>query len=206
MFSGIVETTGVVVDIVKEGSNNKISIKSSISSEAYIDQSISHDGVCLTVVDIQEDTHSVIAIYETLQKSNLNHWKKGDLINLERSVRLSDRMDGHMVQGHVDTTVQCSSIQEKDGSWFFKFLLPAEYRNMVVSKGSICINGVSLTIAEITENDFTVAIIPYTHQHTNFKDIKESSIVNVEFDIIGKYIVNYLNALNMMPHEKIISS
>ena len=192
MFSGIVESTGIIKDILKEGSNVHFIVKSSISEESYIDQSIAHNGVCLTVVHKSAGTHTVTAIEETLNKSNLNHLKINDLINLERSVMANSRMDGHFVQGHVDTTIVCNDVVEADGSWYFTFELPKAYNKLVVPKGSICINGVSLTIADYDEDTFTVAIIPYTYENTNFKKKKKGHLVNVEFDILGKYIVNYL--------------
>ena len=207
MFSGIVEATGVIRAIQKEGSNVHLTIQSSLSDESYIDQSIAHDGVCLTVVKKTSDTHIVTAIEETLNKSNLNDLKINSLINLERSVLATSRMDGHFVQGHVDTTVVCRDVMEADGSWYYTFELPKEYNirhgpviaqfnKLVVPKGSICINGVSFTIAGLTTDTFSVAIIPYTFENTNFKTLKKGNMVNIEFDILGKYIVNYLDKIN----------
>jgi riboflavin synthase len=197
MFSGIVETTGTIYDIVSKGQNKDFIIESPISVEAYIDQSIAHNGVCLTVVEKWENKHRVTAIHETLLKSNLNHLKQGDVINLERSVTSDGRMDGHFVQGHTDTTLICNDIQTMDGSWYFSFLLPEAFSPLIVSKGSICINGVSLTLATVADDMFSVAIIPYTFNHTNFCNLKVGDYVNVEFDIIGKYIVSYLEKLNL---------
>ena len=196
MFSGIVEATGVIRAIQKEGSNVHLTIQSSLSGESYIDQSIAHNGVCLTVVKKTSDTHIVTAIEETLNKSNLNDLKINSLINLERSVLATSRMDGHFVQGHVDTTVVCRDVVEADGSWYYTFELPKEYNKLVVPKGSICINGVSLTIADLTTDTFSVAIIPYTFENTNFKTLQKGNMVNIEFDILGKYIVNYLDKIN----------
>ncbi|MEY3419920.1 MAG: riboflavin synthase alpha chain [Bacteroidota bacterium] len=197
MFSGIVESLGIIKDIRREGSNVHFTIQSSISGESYIDQSIAHNGVCLTVVAKTPETHTVTAIEETLIKSNLNHLKINDLINLERSVMANSRMDGHIVQGHVDTTLTCKNVVEADGSWYFSFELPTDYNKLVVPKGSICINGVSLTIADYNDFSFTVAIIPYTFENTNFNSIIKGNLVNAEFDILGKYIVNYLEKIHL---------
>lgn len=197
MFSGIIEDLGEIIDITYEKSNVHFKIMSEISREAYIDQSISHNGVCLTVVTQSEDTHVVTAIKETLSKTNLGDLKVGSKVNLERSVLATTRMDGHFVQGHTDTTVKCLLIDHAEGSWYFTFNLPQEYFSLLVPQGSICINGVSLTIAQIGQNSFTVAIIPYTYEHTNFSIIQVGEKVNVEFDILGKYIVRYLENLKM---------
>lgn len=197
MFSGIIEDLGKIIDITYEKSNVHFKIMSEISREAYIDQSISHNGVCLTVVTQSEDTHVVTAIKETLSKTNLGDLKVGSKVNLERSVLATTRMDGHFVQGHTDTTVECLLIDHAEGSWYFTFNLPQEYFSLLVPQGSICINGVSLTIAQIGQNSFTVAIIPYTYEHTNFSIIQVGEKVNVEFDILGKYIVRYLENLKM---------
>lgn len=197
MFSGIVESTGKIINIVQNGTNKHFTIQSEISKEAYIDQSIAHNGVCLTVVNINDDTHTVTAIEETLLKSNLGSLQINDLINLERSVMATSRMDGHFVQGHVDTTTTCIAVEEAHGSWYFTFDLAKEFNKLVVSKGSVCINGVSLTIAAFHEDHFKVAIIPYTYEHTNFRRLKKGDSVNIEFDILGKYIVNYLDKLQI---------
>jgi riboflavin synthase len=195
MFSGIVETTGIVAGIESEGSNIHFSIKSSISLEAYIDQSVAHNGVCLTIVEINGDIYKVTAIKETLDKTNLGYLKINDEINLERSLLANSRVDGHFVQGHVDSTATCTNVSEMDGSWYFEFDTNADYANLMVNKGSICINGVSLTLVNVDMGKFSVAIIPYTYQHTNFKNIKQGDTVNIEFDILGKYIVNYMQKL-----------
>lgn len=196
MFTGIVEDYGIISDIQIEGSNKHFVIESKISKEAYIDQSISHNGVCLTVVKYDEKSHTVTAIEETLKLSNLDTLKVGDFINLERCMLPTTRMDGHMVQGHVDTTGICKDIKTIDGSWYFTFSLPQDFNTLVVSKGSICVNGVSLTVVEPTNNEFKVAIIPYTYEHTNFKAFEVGSIVNLEFDIIGKYVQQYIARVN----------
>ena len=195
MFTGIVESLGVVTNLESEGTNLHITISSTIGQSAYIDQSISHNGVCLTVVELLDDSHTVTAIKETLDKSNLGLLKIGDKVNLERSLLPDTRMDGHFVQGHVDTTTECTGIDQLDGSWYFDFRLPKEFAHLVVSKGSICINGTSLTciIDEKQPGTFSVAIIPYTHEHTNFSNLSIGSVVNLEFDILGKYISRYLD-------------
>ncbi|HPN68427.1 MAG TPA: riboflavin synthase [Saprospiraceae bacterium] len=193
MFTGIIEHLGKVKNLEKEGSNLHITIESALAQEAYIDQSIAHNGVCLTIVSHDESSYVVTAIQETLDKKNLGSLKIGDLINLERSMLPDKRMDGHFVQGHVDTTATCIEVAAVDGSWYFHFELPDEYAHLVVSKGSICINGTSLTC--ILHDDkpeiFSVAIIPYTFEHTNFSVIKAGDKVNLEFDILGKYVTRY---------------
>jgi riboflavin synthase len=187
MFTGIIETKGEVVSIIKDGSNLDISLKSDITNELKIDQSVSHNGVCLTVVKIDNDIYTVTAIKETLEKSNIGLLEVGDQINLERSMRLGDRLDGHIVQGHVDQKAKCTKVVEENGSWVFSF----KYKNsdnITVEKGSVCVNGVSLTVVNSGDNDFSVAIIPYTYEHTNFNIFKVDTVVNIEFDIVGKYI------------------
>jgi len=195
MFSGIVENTGVVKSISLDGSNKIFEIFSAISEETYIDQSISHDGVCLTVVSHSKYSHTVTAVRETLDKTNLNTWKPGDVINLERSLLANSRIDGHFVQGHIDTTAVCSKIESMGGSWYFYFDLDEFFIKWIVSKGSIAINGVSLTVVAVVNKIFSVAIIPYTFENTSFKNLKSGDIVNLEFDILGKYIINYLEKL-----------
>ena len=189
MFSGIVEDLGLVAQLKKIDTNLHITIRSKLSQEAYIDQSISHNGVCLTVVEFDQDHHTVVAIAETLERTNLGNLKEGDLVNLERSILPTQRLDGHFVQGHVDCTTTCTKIEDMDGSWNFTFHLDASRQNLVVLKGSITINGVSLTISDIQEDSFSVSIIPYTFDQTNFKKIKIGDSVNIEFDILGKYIL-----------------
>ena len=187
MFTGIIENLSEIKEINKEGDNLSISLISEITNELKIDQSLSHNGVCLTVVDINNNIYKVTAIKETILKSSIKNWKIGDMINIERAMKLGDRLDGHMVQGHVDQTAICTKISEENGSWYFYF----EYQrssNLTIEKGSISINGVSLTIVESMDNRFSVAIIPYTYDNTNFKNIKVGDLVNIEFDMIGKYI------------------
>ncbi|MEM9548496.1 MAG: riboflavin synthase [Bacteroidota bacterium] len=198
MFTGIVERLGTIEKITQEDSNFHFTISSGIENELYIDQSVAHNGVCLTVVDINEDSYVVTAINETMIKSNLGKLDKGDSINLERAaISGQTRMDGHMVQGHVDGTTICTNIKDENGSWIFTFKLDDGNRALVVNKGSICINGVSLTVVDPTQDAFSVAIIPYTYEHTNFKHIKVGDTVNLEFDIIGKYVHRYLENIDI---------
>ncbi len=192
MFTGIIESTGEVAKIEKEGSNVHLYIRSSISHELKIDQSVSHNGVCLTVVELAEDWHKVTAIEETMQRSNLGTLKTGDWVNLERAMLAGHRLDGHIVQGHVDQTATCTKVQEVDGSWYYHFTLPEDRAHLMVDKGSICINGVSLTVVNPSANEFSVAIIPYTWEHTTFKTLKQGDTVNLEYDILGKYIARYM--------------
>ena len=191
MFTGIIETIGEIKQIKKDGNNIIFTIKSEISSELKIDQSLSHDGVCLTVIETTESSHSVVAIKETALKSNVKEWVIGSLVNLERAMKLGDRLDGHIVQGHVDQTAKCTKILEESGSWYFNFDYK-ESENITVNKGSISINGVSLTVVESGPGNFSVAIIPYTYEHTNFKKLNVGSTVNIEFDMIGKYIAKLI--------------
>ncbi len=190
MFTGIIQTLGNVHDLQKEGSNLHITIHSSLTSELKIDQSVAHNGVCLTVVaiDLNNLCYTVTAIDETLQKTNLDNLSVGDLINLELAMLNDMRLDGHMVQGHVDQTAICNGISERDGSWEFSFGFVKEPLFLLVNKGSVCIDGVSLTVVEASNKQFSVAIIPYTFEHTVFKQYKVGSVVNIEFDIIGKYV------------------
>ena len=193
MFTGIIENLSEIKEINKEGDNLSISLISEITNELKIDQSLSHNGVCLTVVDINNNIYKVTAIKETILKSSIKDWKIGDIINIERAMKLGDRLDGHMVQGHVDQTGICTKISEENGSWYFYF----EYQksnNLTIEKGSISINGVSLTIVESMDNGFSVAIIPYTYENTNFKNIQVGDLVNIEFDMIGKYIHKIIKA------------
>ena len=193
MFTGIIERLGKIKAITQENSNYHFTISSGIEKEIYIDQSIAHNGVCLTVVEINDDSYVVTAIKETMIKTNLGDLSAGDDINLERAaVSGQTRMDGHMVQGHVDGTTTCTNVSDENGSWYFTFKLNDENRALVVNKGSVCINGVSLTVVDPTNDEFSVAIIPYTYEHTNFKDINVGDKVNLEFDIIGKYVQRYL--------------
>ena len=192
MFSGIIEETGELTAIHKEQSNLHLTVKTAFTNELKIDQSIAHNGVCLTVVGIQNDTYTVTAIAETLLKTNLGELHVGDIVNLERCLKVGDRLDGHIVQGHVDQTAICSSVTETNGSWTFTFEYNASKNNVTVEKGSVCVNGVSLTVVNSKDHSFSVCIIPYTFEHTNFKTIQQGSIVNIEFDILGKYISRLL--------------
>ena len=192
MFTGIIETLGEVKKIVQENDNLHISIKSNITSELKIDQSVAHNGVCLTVVDIQEDLYTVTAIKETLIKTNLQELTTGDSVNLERAMKLGDRLDGHIVQGHVDQTAKCISIESQNGSHLFTFEYDSEKNNVTIEKGSITINGVSLTVVNSQINTFSVAIIPYTYENTGFNSIKINDIINLEFDVIGKYVARLM--------------
>ena len=187
MFTGIIESLSEIKEIKKEGDNLSISFNSSISSELKIDQSISHNGICLTIVDIVDSIYTVTAIKETIIKSSIKDWGVGDLINIERAMKLGDRLDGHMVQGHVDQTAVCTKISEENGSWYFDFKYEKS-ENLTIEKGSIAINGVSLTVVNSSINSFSVAIIPYTYNYTNFKNLKSGDLVNIEFDMVGKYI------------------
>lgn len=192
MFTGIIEAFGTVKSVKQEGGNKHFVIESPISNQLKIDQSVSHDGVCLTVVKVDADSHTVTAIDETLQKSNLGKLKQDDRINLERCMIANGRFDGHIVQGHVDQTGIVKSVKEADGSWLFDFEYDAASGNVTVEKGSICVNGVSLTCFNSMDNGFTVAIIPYTYEHTNFKSLNAGDTVNLEFDIVGKYVKRLL--------------
>ena len=188
MFTGIIETLGLIKEIQKEDENLHISVSSSITNELKIDQSVAHNGVCLTVVAIENDYYTVTAIKETIDKTNVGDWKTNDIINLERAMKLGDRLDGHIVQGHVDQIGICKSIEDTDGSWRFTFDYDAALNNITIEKGSITVNGVSLTVVNSKVNEFSVAIIPYTFEHTNFKNFKIGTKINLEFDVIGKYV------------------
>jgi len=192
MFTGIIETLGKVTDLRQEQGNLHITVQSSISSELKIDQSVAHNGVCLTVVALADGKHTVTAIEETLNKTNLGELKAGDLVNLERCMQMNARLDGHIVQGHVDQTAVCSDFKELDGSWEYTFEYDPAQGNVTVEKGSICVNGTSLTVVNSKPNSFSVAIIPYTFQHTNLQQVKIGSAVNLEFDIIGKYVARLM--------------
>lgn len=188
MFTGIIEGMGTVSNLKNELDNLHITIKSDITKELKIDQSIAHNGVCLTVVDIKDDLYTVTAIKETLEKSNLGVFKIGDKINLERAMILGERLDGHIVQGHVDQTAVCTNVNEENGSWMFTFKYDDSINNITIEKGSITVNGVSLTVVNSKDGEFSVAIIPYTFDNTNFGYIKLGTVVNLEFDVIGKYV------------------
>lgn len=188
MFTGIIEEVGSISKIETSGGNIDYTIKANLARELKIDQSVAHNGVCLTVVDIKEDTYKVTAIDETLNKTNLKHLKEGHLINLERGMRMNAHLDGHIVQGHVDQTATCERAETKDGSWEYTFSYDPKLMNVTIEKGSITINGVSLTVVNSKLNEFSVAIIPYTYEHTTFKTLKKGDVVNLEFDVIGKYV------------------
>jgi riboflavin synthase len=199
MFTGIIETTGEVKEIMQHGTNTSFWIESSLAENLQIDQSVSHNGVCLTVESIKNSWHKVTAIEETLLKTNLGQFQTGDIINLERCMQLNGRLDGHIVQGHVDSTAICTGISEKKGSWEYQFEIDRKFSSLIIEKGSITLNGISLTIFNITDVNFTVAIIPYTYEHSNIGNIKKGNKANVEFDIIGKYI-SRLEALKNKPY------
>ncbi len=188
MFTGIIETLGTIQEIRKENSNVHITISSSITNELKIDQSVAHNGVCLTVVAIKDDCYTVTAIDETLQKTNLTHWNAHDVVNLERAMKLGDRLDGHIVQGHVDQVATCILADETNGSWKYTFEYNSNLNNITIEKGSITVNGVSLTVVDSQKDRFSVAIIPYTYEHTNFNTFTIGTKVNLEFDVIGKYV------------------
>ena len=193
MFTGIIESLGVIKLLEKEKDNLHITVASSITNELKIDQSVAHNGVCLTVIKINNDEYTVTAIRETLNKTNLGDWKTGDLINLERAMKLGDRLDGHIVQGHVDQIGICKSIENANGSWYYTFEYDENLSNITIEKGSVTINGVSLTVVNAKKNEFSVAIIPYTYKHTNFKNFVIGTKINLEFDVIGKYVARLYN-------------
>ena len=188
MFTGIIETMGTITRIEREGGNVHYSLSSNITHELKIDQSLAHNGVCLTVVAIDGDQYTVTAIQETLDKTALKQWAVGDKINLERAMRLGDRLDGHLVQGHVDEVATCISVEDQDGSWLYRFTYSEDSKNITIEKGSICVNGTSLTVVGSEPNSFGVAIIPYTYEHTVFHQLQKGDLVNIEFDMLGKYI------------------
>jgi riboflavin synthase len=188
MFTGIIEATGVISSISSEGTNKSFQIISSLSPELKADQSLAHDGACLTVESVTEHTYQVTAVEETLLKTRLQSWRPGDRINLERCLSMNGRLDGHMVQGHVDCTAVCTHRQNQQGSWIFRLEFPESFSRLVIEKGSIAVNGISLTCFDVSKNAFSVAIIPYTFNHTNIRDLFPDSLVNIEFDLIGKYV------------------
>ncbi len=193
MFTGIIEALGIVRGIQKENNNLHLQIESSFAPELKIDQSVAHNGVCLTVVEIEGHVYTVTAIKETLEKTNLNAIAIGDLINLERGMKLGDRLDGHIVQGHVDQTAICQSITNENGSWIFTFEYDSKQNNVTIEKGSITVNGTSLTVVNSEKNSFSVAIIPYTYEHTVFHTFEKGTVVNLEFDVIGKYVARLMD-------------
>ena len=189
MFTGIIEATGAITGIETNGTNKTFWISSPVSHELKIDQSVAHNGVCLTVEEVKDGQHKVTAIAETLDKTNLGAWENHHLINIERCLLMNARLDGHMVQGHVDTTGTCIKSTELDGSWEYTFQFPTRFAALLVEKGSIAVNGISLTVFNVGSDRFSVAIIPYTYEHTNMQSVKEGVTVNLEFDIIGKYVL-----------------
>ncbi|HVS95929.1 MAG TPA: riboflavin synthase [Puia sp.] len=191
MFTGIIESFGKIVSIDNTGTNRTFWIESPISHELSVDQSVSHDGVCLTVEETHENRHRVTAIRETLEKSAIGYWRPGNFVNLERCLRINDRLDGHIVQGHVDTTGTCLERRQLDGSWEFRIEFPKKFRRLVIEKGSISLNGISLTIFNVKKSKFDIAVIPYTFEHTNIQKLNIGSIVNLEFDLIGKYVAGF---------------
>jgi riboflavin synthase len=193
MFTGIIETLGKITDLRKDQGNLHITVESAISNELKIDQSVAHNGVCLTVVAVADGKHTVTAIEETLNKTSLGHLKAGEPVNLERCMQMNARLDGHIVQGHVDQTAVCTQFKTLDGSWEYTFEYEAATGNVTVEKGSICVNGISLTVVNSQANSFSVAIIPYTFEHTNLHNVNVGSVVNLEFDIIGKYVARLMN-------------
>ncbi len=192
MFTGIIETLGEVLQLIEDGGNLHITISSPLAPALKIDQSVAHNGVCLTVVSLDENSYTVTAIEETLQKTNLGNLKIGEKTNLERAMILGSRLDGHIVQGHVDQTGSCTNIEEKDGSWFFTFEYGTDQNNVTIEKGSITVDGVSLTVVNSEKNTFSVAIIPYTYENTRFGSYKIGTVVNLEFDVIGKYVARLM--------------
>ena len=188
MFTGIIESLGKIKSLTKEGDNLHIEVASELAPMLKIDQSVAHNGVCLTVVSLTETSYVVTAIKETLDKTNIGKLKTGAVVNLERAMKLGDRLDGHIVQGHVDQTAICQEIKEQNGSWVFTFTYDSSLNNITIEKGSVTVNGVSLTVVDSRANTFSVAIIPYTYAHTNFKAFEKNTMVNLEFDVIGKYV------------------
>lgn len=197
MFTGIIETLGTIANIEKEQDNLHITVTSEITHELKIDQSVAHNGICLTVVAINDNQYTVTAIRETIEKTNIGTWKVSDLVNLERAMKLGDRLDGHIVQGHIDQTAICTDIKSANGSTYFSFEYDKSLGNITIEKGSITVNGVSLTVVNSGINTFNVAIIPYTLEHTNFKSFKIGSVVNLEFDVIGKYVAKLQQVKNI---------
>jgi riboflavin synthase len=199
MFTGIIEATGIIDQVQRDGENIAFWLRSPISDELIIDQSVTHDGACLTVDALSPGAHRVTAVAETIGKTNLGSWQEGGVVNLERSLQMNGRLDGHIVQGHVDTVAECISTTDKNGSWELRFRIPTSFASFIIEKGSICLNGVSLTIFDIANDAFSIAVIPYTYQHTNLKQVQPRTSVNIEFDMIGKYInrLQQLGGLNV---------
>lgn len=198
MFTGIIEAIGEVKEVIDSGANKSFWIQSPLAQGFKVDQSVSHNGVCLTVEQITDNVYKVTAVKETLAKTSLNAWKTGSAINLERSLLLTSRLDGHFVQGHVDTTGICETIANSNGSYEITFTFPHAFAALLIEKGSICVNGISLTAFHVTDKTFTVAVIPYTWQHTNLQFLEKGEAVNLEFDLIGKYILRHENMKNIL--------
>jgi len=196
MFTGIIETLAEVVSTRKDGGNLVITIQTPLAGELKIDQSVAHNGVCLTVTNIQGNTYETVAVAETLQKTNLGQLTPTQFVNLERAMVFNGRIDGHLVQGHVDGVGECISCEEQDGSWLYRFRYPKEFAALMVEKGSICLNGISLTVFNVSNDEFSVAIIPYTYEHTNISKIKPGALINLEFDILGKYVARQMAVRN----------
>ena len=188
MFTGIIEKTGIIKEIISNGTNKSFWVQSALATELKIDQSLSHNGVCLTIEETKNGLHRVTAIEETILKTNAGNWKNGTIINLERCMQLNGRLDGHIVQGHVDCTATCIEVVEKAGSWEYTFAFAEEFAALIIEKGSVTVNGISLTCFNITDDSFTVAIIPYTFEHTNMCNLKKGDTVNIEWDVVGKYV------------------
>ena len=196
MFTGIIETLGRISRLERDQTNLHLWVNTPLAQELKIDQSVAHNGVCLTVVSCSDSEYQVTAIDETLQKTSMNHWQVGDAVNLERAMVVGSRLDGHMVQGHVDQTATCASITDQDGSWVFSFTYDTSTGHVTVAKGSITVDGTSLTVVDSEPGRFSVAIIPYTYEHTRFQHYQVGEVVNLEFDVIGKYVQRYFNAIN----------
>lgn len=193
MFTGIIEKTGVIEEVLSNGTNRTFLVSSPLYNELKVDQSLSHDGVCLTIETLKDGFHQVTAIAETLHKTNLGTWQKGSIVNLERCLQLNGRLDGHFVQGHVDTTAKCLDVVNQNGSWEYRFGFDKSFSSLIIEKGSVTVNGISLTCFNVTRDQFTVAIVPYTYQHTNISRIKTGDTVNIEWDLVGKYVNRLIN-------------
>ena len=192
MFTGIIEKTGVIKEVISIGTNTSFWIESELAVELKIDQSLSHNGICLTVEEIKDGQHRVTAIEETILKTNAGNWAAGNMLNLERCMQLNGRLDGHIVQGHVDCTATCDEVIEKAGSWEYSFIFPEKFASFIIEKGSVTVNGISLTCFNVTNNRFTVAIIPYTYEHTNMSRLQKGDMVNIEWDVVGKYVARMM--------------
>ena len=193
MFTGIIEKTGIIEEVLSNGTNRTFLVSSPLYNELKVDQSLSHDGVCLTIETLKDGLHQVTAIAETLLKTNLGAWQKGSIVNLERCIQLNGRLDGHFVQGHVDTTAKCLDIVNQNGSWEYRFEFDKSFSSLIIEKGSVTVNGISLTCFNVTGDQFTVAIVPYTYQHTNISHLKTGDTVNIEWDMVGKYVSRLIN-------------